>query len=117
MVGATTTNFGPEPVTKLMIEYLCAANAAVAKKYGIDLSGLSTHAPYTGEPTLLTHAEAADRVGSPQQYSAYGPGATSERWDLASLVALPQGVSLSDAMAKATGDAIRARSHLYKAAL
>lgn len=117
MVGAGVHNFGPEPVTKMMIEYLCAANAAVAQKYGIDLGGTSTRAPYAGEPTLLTHAEAADHVGDPAQYAAYGPGATCERWDLTSLVALPPDVALSDVMAKTTGDAIRARSHLYKAAL
>jgi hypothetical protein len=117
MVGANVHDFGPEATTKLMIEYLCAANAAAAEKYAIDLSGTSTRAPYAGEPTLLTHAEAADRIGSPPQYLAYGPGSTCERWDLSSLIALPAGVRLTADMARSTGDAIRERSHAYKVAL
>jgi hypothetical protein len=117
MLGASVHNFGPEPITTLMMEYLCAANAAVAHKYGIDLAGMSGTAPYTGEPTLLTHAEAADRIGHPAQYDPYGPGSTAERWDLCSLISLPSGVSLSAAMATMTGDAIRERSRKYKIAL
>ncbi len=114
MAGATEHNFGPEPVTVTTLEFLCAGVAAVARVYGIDLSGTSTRAPYAGEPTVLTHAEAADRPGSPPQYAPYGPASTSERWDLASFVAFPAGLNATGATAKICGDALRARAHLYK---
>jgi hypothetical protein len=117
MAGANEHDFGPEPVTIATLEWLCAGVAAVAHAYGIDLSGTSTRAPYAGEPTFLTHAEAADRVGSPPQYAAYGPASTSERWDLASFVAFPAGLNATGATAKICGDALRARAHAYKVAL
>lgn len=117
MAGADEHNFGSEPVTVMTLEFLCAGVAAVAKKYEIDLAGTSTRSPYAGEPTFLTHAEAADRPGSPAQYPPYGPGSTSERWDLASFVAFPAGLSATAATAKICGDALRARAHAYKAAL
>lgn len=115
MVGAGTHDFGPEPVTLTTIEFLCAANAALAKKYSIDVNGRTTRAPYAGEHTILTHAEAGDLVGSPPQYPPYGPKSTFERWDLLSFVPIPEGVSFTDATV--TGDAIRARSRAYKLAL
>jgi hypothetical protein len=117
MAGATEHDFGPEPLTVMTLEYLCAGVAAVARAYGIDLSGTSTRSPFAGEPTFLTHAEAADRPGSPAQYAPYGPGSTSERWDLASFVPFPAGLSATGATAKICGDALRARAHAYKAAL
>jgi hypothetical protein len=117
MIGANEHNFGPEPLTMMTLEYLCAGIAAVGKVYGIDVNGTSTRAPYAGEPNVLTHAEAADRRGSPPQYAAYGPASTSERWDLASFVALPAGLKATGETARACGDALRARAHLYKVAL
>lgn len=117
MVFANEHNFGPEPLTMAALEYLCAGVAAVALKYGIDLTGTSTDAPYAGEPTFLTHAEAADRPGVPPQYAAYGPGSTSERIDLASFVPAPAGESFTAQTATACGNALRQRAHLYKLAL
>lgn len=113
MAGATENDFGPEPVTLLTLEYLCAGIAAAAKVYGIDLLGFSTRDPYAREPNFLTHAEAADRVGSPAQYDAYGPASTSERWDLASFVAFPAGQHATGQSAYTCGSALRMRAHLY----
>jgi hypothetical protein len=113
MIGATATNFGPEPLTMATLEYLCAGTAAAALAYGVDISGLSEGAPFSGEPTVLTHAEAANRVGNPWQYYAYGPLPVGdvERWDLASFVA---GANVNDQGATICGNALRARSHIYK---
>jgi len=116
MDGATTTNFGPDGVTVAGIEYLCAGAAALCAKYGIDASGTSTKSPYANEHNILTHAEAGDAVGSPAQYSAYGPAGDVERWDLASLVPVPSGVTLVSIYHQ-VGDALRARVHAYKIAL
>ena len=99
MTGATSDDFGAEPVQLHEIEVLCAANAAVAKKYSIDLAGM-----VGGEHTLMTHAEAAILDGY------FG-----ERWDLARL--RPSSAPLSVSEAVATGDLIRARSRQYKGAL
>ncbi len=117
MIGANEHNFGPEPLTMMTLEFLCAGIAAAGKVYGIDANGTSVHSPYAGEPNVLTHAEAADRTGSPPQYAAYGPASTSERWDLASFVAFPAGLRATGDTAKACGDALRQRAHLYKVAL
>jgi hypothetical protein len=117
MVFANTHDFGPEPLTMLALEYLCAGIAAVGSKYDIDLSGVSQGGPFAGEPNFLTHAEAADRPGNPAQYSAYGPATTFERWDLALFTPLPQGVPFDPAFTSRCGDALRQRAHLYKAAL
>ncbi len=119
MAGATEHDFGPEPVTLMALEFLCAGIAAAARKYGVDVSGTSARAPYAGEPTMLTHAEAANRVGNPVQYSAYGPKPIGdvERWDLASFVATPDGVDISADTATTCGDALRTRTHAYKVAL
>lgn len=117
MAGATENDFGPEPVTLMTLEYLCAGIAAAAKCYDIDLNGLSTRGPYAPEPNFLTHAEAGDRVGSPAQYRPYGPASTSERWDLSSFVAFPPGQHATGATAYACGSALRIRAHAYKEAL
>lgn len=118
MDGAGEHNFGPDGVQRHEIEFLCALAAAACEKYGIDTSGLvaspgSNHADNngnnvntTGEPNILTHGECAVIDAYPD-----------ERWDLGSLVALPDGVDLTPAMRTATGNALRQRIHFYKTAL
>lgn len=124
MTGATQQNFGPDAVTLTGLEHLCAAAGAFASRYGIDALGTvangSTHAgdsgnqvSTTGEHTILTHAECANIDG-------YLCGFTSDpdcRWDLGSLVALPEGLSLTREMVAQCGDALRQRVHAYKSAL
>jgi hypothetical protein len=118
MSGASTTDFGPYPVQVHQLEYLCAMAAAFAVKYGIDTAGTvpppgSNHADddgnnvnTTGEHTILTHGECAVIDAYPD-----------ERWDLASFVPLPAGLSLTTQMRSQCGDALRERIHLYAAAL
>ena len=115
--GVGPHDFGSDPVTVMGLTHLCAAGAAVAAKYGISIAGLSSGTPYSGEPSILTHAEAAMRVGNPPQYAPYGPGSTMERWDLASLAPLPAGVSLTPQMAETCGNALRTLARAYKVAL
>lgn len=115
MVGATQHDFGPEPLTVMTLEFLCAANAAAAMKYGIDLAGKCTRVPFVGEPNLLTHAEAANTPGSPPLYANYY--VTGERWDLASEAPLPDGMTTNNIDPSVMGNAIRARSHDYKLAV
>jgi len=98
MDGATASNFGPDPITLAGLDHLCAAGAAVARKYMIDLSE-----SFGGEPALMTHAEAAVA-------DLY----FGERWDLATFVPLPSGVALSPSFAKICGDALRARTRALK---
>lgn len=119
MVFATTTDFGPEPTTLFAVEFLCAGVAAIGSSYDIDLSGKSDGGAFSGEPNVLTHAEAANLTGHPMQYSPYGPPpiGTMERWDYATLVPVPQGVQVTSDMATTVGNALRQRAHLYKAAL
>jgi hypothetical protein len=117
MDGATEEDFGPDGVTLAGLEYLCVGAAALASRYGIDVAGTTTESPYANEPTILTHAEAADRPGKPAQYEKYGPASTCERWDLASFVPLPHGVSVNGQTATECGNALRARIHAYKVAL
>jgi len=112
MVGASQHNFGPEPLTVQTLEWLCAANAAVALKYGIDLAGTCSRVPFVGEPNLLTHAEAANTPGNPPLYANYYT--TGERWDLASETALPESMTTNDIDPRVMGNAIRSRSHDYK---
>ena len=111
--GVGPHDFGADPVTVMGLTHLCAAGAAVAGKYGISIAGLSSGTPYGGEPSILTHAEAAMRVGNPPQYADY----RSERWDLASLAPLPTDVSLTPQMAETCGNALRALARAYKVAL
>jgi hypothetical protein len=121
MVEGTEQNFGPQPLTMMAVEWLCAGIAAIAARYDIDLAGVSTRSPYAGEHTFLTHAEAANLGGDPFQYKSYGPpgpsGDGSERWDLASFHPLPAGLAATQEMATACGDAIRSRSRRYKSAI
>jgi hypothetical protein len=121
MVGGEEQNFGPEPLTMMAVEWLCAGIGAIAARYSIDLTGKSTRAPYAGEHTCLTHAEAANLGGNPFQYPSYGPpgptGDSAERWDLSSFTPLPPGLAATQAMASVCGDAIRARSRRYKTAI
>lgn len=116
MVFASENDFGPEPVTLMTLEYLCACNAVVAAKYSIDLSAKTTHSPYADENPLMTHAEAAMIGGKPlpPAWYDYGVTGTCERWDLGSFVALPAGMKVTKDMVITCGDALRTRSHLYK---
>lgn len=118
MDGATTSNFGPDPVQMHEIEFQCAAMAALCVKYGVDTMGTvpapgSNHTDdngnnvnTTGEPNLLTHAECAIIDAYP-----------TERWDEGSFIPLPSGVSLTPEMRTTCGNALRSRTHEYAAAL
>jgi hypothetical protein len=123
MDGASTTNFGPDGVQIHELEFLCALAAAVAVEYGVDTAGKvpppgRTHpssnddgqhpgdVDTTGEWNIETHATVAI-------YDDY----TSERWDLGTLVPLPDGVALTDDMRVASAAALRARIHTYAEAL
>jgi hypothetical protein len=117
MMGADVHNFGVCPVQMHQLEYLCACAAAFCVKYGIDTNGNvtngSTHTDNdgnpvntTGEHNLLTHAECAVIDNYP-----------SERWDLGSFIPLPSGVELTTEMRASCGSVLRARTHLYAAAL
>ncbi len=123
MSGASQHDFGPDAVTLTGLEHLCACAAAFATRYGIDALGTvtagATHqgdngtVNTLGEHTILTHAECANADG-------YLCGFTNDpdcRWDLGSLVALPDGVSLTREMVSQCGDALRQRVHAYKTAL
>jgi len=120
--GVTPYDFGSDAPQMHEIEHLCAGAAAFAAAYEIDALGISYAAydgdPYTGEPTIQTHAEAAHRPGNPPQYDPYfltdAPPDGDVRWDLMSLVRLPAGVAPSFAMAVTTGDELRQRIHRYK---
>lgn len=123
MDGATTTDFGPDGVQLHELEYLCAFAAAVAVEYDLDTAGTvsapgrthpssndSGNCPNpvntTGEFNIETHATCA-------MYDDY----RSERWDLAILHADPNGDAISDAWRKQSAAALRARIHVYAAAL
>jgi hypothetical protein len=116
MDGATANNFGPDGVTVTGLTVLCAAAAAVAAKYQIDVSGLSIDSdPFYGEINTLTHAEAANLTGSPAAYTPYGPDPIGdvERWDLASFVPGP----VTADTATTCGNALRELIHSYTIAL
>lgn len=118
MDGATEHDFGQDGLTLEGLEYLCAGAATLCQAYGVDALGAVTDAPAPhadnlgrrittkDEPNILTHAECA-------VYDDY----RSERWDLGTLVALPAGIELTDAIRKQSGNALRERIHLYKQAL
>jgi len=118
MDGATATNFGPDGVQLHELEYLCALAAICAIMYRVDTNGTvpapgSDHADNndanvntTGEHNILTHGECAVIDAYP-----------TERWDLGCLHALPEGVQLTPEMRSESGDALRARIHLYAEAL
>jgi hypothetical protein len=116
MSGATVTNFGDDGVTLAGLEYFCVGCAAFAVQYDLDALGKSVQAPYANEPIFLSHSEAANLVGNPPQYSAYGPKPIGdvERIDFATLTPLPPGVELTADMATTCGDALRLRIHGYK---
>jgi hypothetical protein len=116
MDGATAENFGPDGVTVEGLTWLCAAAAAVATKYDIDISGLSLDTdPFYGEVNVLTHAEAANLPGTPAAYTPYGPAPIGdvERWDLAAFVPGP----VTAETATTCGNALRELIHRYKIAL
>ncbi len=113
MENATPDNFGPEAVTHAGIDTLLAMAAAVALKYDIDVEGMTSrhdasYAPVV-ERCVFTHAEAAVVDG---YYP--GMGQADCRWDLASLIALPPGVALSESYATIVGNALRTRAHNIK---
>jgi hypothetical protein len=120
--GANPNAFGQHPLQLHAIEFMCACAAAFAKVYGIDALGFSNdadHPEFANEPTILTHAEAANLPGSPPQYAPYGPQPIGdvERWDLATLVQAPPGVTITATHASIVGDELRRRIHDYKGVL
>jgi hypothetical protein len=122
MDGATPQNFGPDPVTVTGLTWLCAAIAACAKKYDIDISGTRLDEnPFYGEMNVLTHAEAAHYPGSPAAYEPYfwtdTPSDGNTRGDLSIFTPLPAGVEMSFAFATECGDALRETAHRIKLAL
>jgi len=123
MTGATQQNFGPQGVTPVGLDHLCATAAAFASRYSIDALGTVQRGPThegnggpvdtTGEPTIFTHAECASVDG-------YLCGHTSDpdcRWDLGLLTPLPAEASMTQEMVTLCGTALRQRVHAYKAAL
>lgn len=143
LVGATYNNLGVDPVTLHQEEFLCAAGAAAAKKYGIQCDAPADGRYYPSElaqeHTIMTHSEAAlttpstdDSVTWYPHYYAYGvnpwranasgnpvPGSDSgdpdSRWDLAEDQA--SGTAPDENAARAHGDLLRQRTHQYAAAL
>jgi hypothetical protein len=103
MEAASTNDFGAYPVTDHQIETLCAAVAACGLKYTIDVSDPAC---------VMTHSEAAIL----DNYYCGQPGAPGDcRWDLARLSG--SSAPLTRQEARATGDLLRGRAHLYKLAL
>jgi len=104
------------PIDSIALEFLCAGAAAYCAAYGIEPTSLSLDAdPYRNEPSILTHAEAANFSGDPEQYYIYGPApvGTGERVDFATLTnAEPTAES-----AFIVGEALRARIAAYKLVL
>jgi hypothetical protein len=131
MLGATTTNFGDYPETLGYLEHLCAAGAACALKYGIDLAAKTpaSAGEYANEEPIMTHAVAAFTGGNPPpsgwyNYSCVSPSnpptdaaPTCERSDLNTFVALPKGIPLTVEMALDCNIALLARTRLYKIAM
>jgi hypothetical protein len=111
MYNATTKNFGDEPITVVGLHHLCAMMAAFCKKYGIDTHGVVSSGVYTGEPSLLTHGEAAWHIGKPPQYKDY----FGERWD--EVVLVPSPIPITRDMSTISGNALRDLTHSYKAEL
>ncbi|MDR3561886.1 MAG: N-acetylmuramoyl-L-alanine amidase [Negativicutes bacterium] len=80
MVGATTVNFGPEPLTDAQIEAMAQVMAILSQELSLPLD----------INCFLTHAEAGDNMdGENPGYEAngypdgkYGPLNSCERWDL-----------------------------------
>lgn len=115
--GVDQHNFGTHPVTVAGLLNLCAGAAALCKKYGIDPLGTVPTGSLIGETNILTHAEAADRPGTPLRYAPYGPLSTCERWDLSLFAPLPQGQAITAGDVKQCGDALRSVSHTIKEVL
>lgn len=120
MDGATEQNFGPDSVTVAGLTYLCAATAAVACRYGIEIDGSShdlDRPEYDGEWPVLTHAEAANLPGNPVHSGAYaygpGPVGSLERWDLAAFTPGP----VTAFTANLCGAALRTVARKYRAYL
>lgn len=80
MVGATTVNFGPEPVTDAQVETITKSMAVLSEALGLPID--IEH--------FMNHAEAGDnKDGYNPHYPAptgfpdntYGPDSNCERWD------------------------------------
>lgn len=72
-------DFGEEPPTPGMIDGMAKAVAVLCESLGLPIN----------KDTVMTHAEVADTMGSPDNY---GPLTTWERWDLWYLIDYPSGV-------------------------
>ncbi len=108
MVDATTTDFGQEALQVHELEYLCAAAAAITRKYDLDSVGTNVRNGVT-EFNIMTHAEAAIMDG-------YFPGDSEpSRWDLARVAA--SDAPLSKDEARDTAAKLRHRIHVYKMAM
>ena len=103
MDGATTSNFGKDPVELHELHYLCGAAAAVALKYNLQADQvIGDPKSSTPEHTIMTHAECAANDGY-----------WGERWDLASFE--PGPITISGARYHA--ELLRQRIHTIKTAL
>lgn len=106
MAGATPEDFGQYPVTVHQLEVMCAINAALGAKYGLDLM----------DPTVLT-THAVDAINM-----RYFPGDATDpnypesgppyRWDLGRRIASSAPLTKVGAIAECTE--YRIRSHAYK---
>ena len=111
MYGATEHDFGSYGMTQHQINVFNSITAAAAKKYGVDVNGVT----HDGEPLIITHAEVA-------MFDSYFPGdpvvaGKSEsgppyRWDLARVN--PSADPLSKREALLTGDQLRMAIRQYK---
>jgi hypothetical protein len=104
--NAGPADFGPYPLSELLVDSLCAGAAALCAKYGVDASN---------QATCFTHAEAA--IWDGYFWGDPTPDGIT-RGDLCILEAHPE---MSTAQLKANaplvGNLLRSRIHEYKVAL
>jgi len=108
MAGATPEDFGAYPVTEHQLEVMCAINAALGAKYGLDLTDLAV---------LTTHAVDAINM-------RYFPGDATDpnypesgrpyRWDLGRRIASSASLTKVGAIAECTEYRIRSRAYELK---
>jgi hypothetical protein len=106
---AGPTDFGPQPLEVPAVELMLALSARLCLEYTIDPAGkMPNDDPHAGEPTWMTHAEAAI---ADAYFPTQNPADGDTRWDLTRLEASPNPISTAEAVA--TGDLLRARLAAY----
>jgi hypothetical protein len=129
MLGATTTDFGQYPVQVGQVWVMCAAGAAFALAYDIDVLALTPdERGWASAPihTVMSHGEAAiitpstgdDGTAYPHYFCAPVNGVAGDpgcRWDLS--LEDPSDAPLSTATCYAMGDKLRLITHRLKGAI